>query len=198
MEPLETFIVESTVPEEGDAYKSIVSDIISELVLGGAIGRIKARVRPEDSLFMMAIILRGTQPKVKVSDMGSVDVTNHLTKQVTISIEQEKYLPQLLEQLWAKYGRAGIRQPERKTLILTAENLDEEVEFLKNIVVADPQKTLQSRLVEMAIRATPEGFRVRYHSMDKHVFIFAATEDILKKEWIQEAQDIAKELQEDE
>jgi putative methanogenesis marker protein 17 len=130
--------------------------------------------------------------------MGSVDVTNHLTKEVTISIEQEKYLPELLEQLWAKYGRTGVRQPERKTLILTVENLDEEVEFLRNLVVADPQKTLQSRLVEMAIRATPEGFRVRYHSMDKHVFVFAATEDILKKEWIQEAQDIAKELQEDE
>ncbi|WP_340820149.1 methanogenesis marker 17 protein [Methanolobus sp. WCC4] len=198
MDALETFIVESTVQSEADAYKSIVADIITELVLGGAIGRIKVRVRPEDSLYLMAVILRGSQPKVKVSDMGSVDITNQITKEVTISIEQEKYLPELLEQLWAKYGRAGVRQPERKTLIMTVEDLDNDVEELRNIVVADPQKTLQSRLVEMAIRSTPEGFRVRYHSLDGHRFVFAASEDILKPEWIQEARNIAEELMEDE
>jgi len=198
MEALETFIVESSVQSEGDAYKSIVADIITELVLGGAIGRIKVRVRPEDSLYLMAVILRGSQPTLKVSDIGSVDVTNHIKKEVTISIEQEKYLPELLENLWARYGRAGVRQPERKTLIMTVDDLDKDVEDLRNIVVADPQKTLQSRLVEMAIRATPEGFRVRYHSMDGHRFIFAASEDILKPEWIKEARDIAEELMEDE
>jgi putative methanogenesis marker protein 17 len=198
MEALETFIVEAPIQSEGDAYKSIVADIITELVLGGAIGRIKVRVRPEDSLFLMAVVLRGAQPMVKVSDMGSVDVTNQITKEVTISIEQEKYLPELLEQLWARYGRAGVRQPERKTLIIIVEDLDKDVEELRNIVVADPQRTLQSRLVEMAIRATPEGFRVRYHSLDGHRFVFAASEDILKPEWIQEARDIAEELMEDE
>lgn len=198
MEALETFIVESTVAEEGDAYKSIVADIITELVLGAAIGRIRIVVRPEESLFLMAIILRGSQPPVKLSDMGIVDVTNHLTKEVTITIEQEKYLPELLEKLWAKYGRAGVRQPERKTFILTVEDLDTDPDLLRNMVIADPQKTLQSRLVEMAIRATPEGFRVRYHSMDGHRFVFAASEDILKPEWIQEAKAIADELMEDE
>ncbi|MEZ5335763.1 MAG: methanogenesis marker 17 protein [Methanolobus sp.] len=76
-------------------------------------------------------------------------------------------------------------------------NLDEDVELLSNLVVADPQKTLQSRLVEMAIRATPEGFRVRYHSMDGHRFVFAASEDILKPEWIQEARDIAEKLEDE-
>ncbi|WP_292467969.1 methanogenesis marker 17 protein [Methanolobus sp.] len=198
MESLETFIVESTVPEEGDAYKGIVADIITELVLGGAIGRIKVVVRPEDSLYLMAVILRGSQPTVKVSDMASIEVSNYLKNELTISIEQEKYLPDLLEKLWARYGRTKVYQPERNTLKMNAEDVNAEVEFLKDMVVADPRSTLQSRLVEMAIRATPEGFRVRYHSMDGHRFVFAASEDILKPEWIQEAQDIAKELMEDE
>jgi putative methanogenesis marker protein 17 len=198
MESLETFIVESTVPEEGDAYKGIVADIITELVLGGAIGRIKVVVRPEDSLYLMAVILRGSQPTVKVSDMASIEVSNYLKNELTISIEQEKYLPDLLEKLWARYGRTKVYQPERNTLKMNAEDVNAEVEFLKDMVVADPRSTLQSRLVEMAIRATPEGFRVRYHSMDGHRFVFAASEDILKPEWIQEARDIAKELMEDE
>ncbi len=194
MEALETFIVESTVQDEGDAYKSIVADIITELVLGGSIGRIKVVIRPEDSLFQMAVILRGSQPAVKVSDMAEVEISNPIKKEITVSIEQEKYLPELLEKLWARYGRTKVYQPERRTLVMSAEDLDAEVEFLKNMVIADPQKTLQSRLVEMAIRATPEGFRVRYHSMDNNVFVFAASEDILKPEWIEEARQMAKEL----
>ncbi|MEZ5335762.1 MAG: DUF2113 family protein [Methanolobus sp.] len=57
--------------------------MITELVLGGAIGRIKVIVRPEDSLYLMAVVLRGSQPAIKVSDMASVDVTNHLKKEIT-------------------------------------------------------------------------------------------------------------------
>ncbi|WP_407355050.1 methanogenesis marker 17 protein [Methanolobus sp. WCC5] len=198
MEALETFVVESTVREEGDAYRSIVADIITELVLGGAIGRIKVVVRPEDSLFQMAVILRGSQPTVKLSDMASVEVSNQMRKELTISIDQEKYLPELLEKLWARYGRMKVFQPERKTLKMLVDDTGSEVAFLNDMVVADPRSTLQSRLVEMAIRATPEGFRVRYHSIDGHKFVFVASEDPLKPEWIQEAQKMAAELTEGE
>lgn len=194
MEALETFIVESTVKEEGDAYRSIVADIITELVLGGAIGRIKVVVRPEDSLFQMAVILRGGQPKMKLSDMASVEVSNQMKKELTISIHQEKYFPELIEKLWARYGRMKVLQPERNTLKIIAEDIDSEVSLLNDMVVTDPRSTLLSRLVEMAIRATPEGFRVRYHSMDDNQFVFAASEDPLKPEWIQEANQIAAEL----
>ncbi|MDG6243906.1 MAG: methanogenesis marker 17 protein [Methanolobus sp.] len=198
MEALETFIVESPVKEEGDVYKSIVADIITELVLGGAIGRIKVVVRPEDSLFQMAVILRGGQPKMKLSDMASVEVSNQMKKELTISIGQEKYFPELIEKLWARYGRMKVLQPERNTLKIIAEDIDSEVSFLNDMVVADPRSTLLSRLVEMAIRATPEGFRVRYHSMNDNLFVFAASEDPLKPEWIQEANQIAAELMEGE
>ena len=197
MEALETFIVESPVPEEADAYKSIVADIITELVLGGAIGRIKVVVRPEESLYQMAIILRGGQPTVKVSDIGSVEIGDLREKEVKISLTEEKYLPELLELLWARYGRAKVSQPERRTLVISAEDTSAEVDLLKDMVVADPRRTLQSRLVEMAIRATPEGFRVRYHSMDTHKFVFVASEDALKPEWIQEANQIVTELTEE-
>lgn len=196
MDALETFIVESGVPEEAVAYKSIISDVISELVLGGAIGRIKVIVTPEDSLFQMAIVLRASQPLVKVSDVANVDSGSAIKKEFTISIVEEKYLPQLLEKLWASYGRGKVRQPERKTLIISTENPGEESELVKEIIIADPKRTLQSRLVEMAIRGTPEGFRVRYHSMDANSFVFVASEDALKPEWIQEAHQILVELQE--
>ncbi len=195
MEALETFIVESGIPEEAAAYKSIVSDVISELVLGGAIGRIKVIVTPEDSLFQMAIVLRSSQPLVKLSDITNVDSGSAVKKEFTISVVEEKYLPELLEKLWARYGRGKVRQPERKTLIISAENPGEESELVKEMIIADPKRTLQSRLVEMAIRGTPEGFRVRYHSMDENSFVFVASEDALEPEWIEGAHQILAELQ---
>ncbi|WP_406660466.1 methanogenesis marker 17 protein [Methanolobus sp. ZRKC3] len=197
MEALETFVVESPILSEAQTYKSIVSDVISELVLGGAIGRIKVIVTPEDSLFQMAIVLRASQPLVKMSDIADVDSGSSLKKEVAISINEEKYLPELLEKLWARYGRGNIRQPERKTLIIKTDAATEEAISLKEMVIADPKRTLQSRLVEMAIRATPEGFRVRYHSMAEHSFVFVASEDTLKPEWISEAHKILDELQEE-
>jgi len=197
MEALETFIVESTVPEEGEAYRSIISDVISELVLGGAIGRIKVVIRPENSLFQMAIILRGSQNPVKLSDFGEAGYGALEKKEVKITINEEKYLPPLLEKLWARYGRGNVTQPERRTVLVRQKgDLETEIEFLKEMVVADPKQTLLSRLVEMAIRSTPEGFRVRYHSMKDNYFIFVASEDSLRPEWIEKGHKILSELQE--
>ncbi|TGC08919.1 methanogenesis marker 17 protein [Methanolobus halotolerans] len=198
MEALETFIVESTVPEEGAAYRSIISDIISELVLGGAIGRIKVVIRPEDSLFQMAIVLRGSQSPVKLSDFAEVGYGNLEKKEIKLTMNEEKYLPALLEKLWARYSRGNVIQPERKTLLIRQkEDPEKEISFLEEMLVADPKQTLLSRLVEMAIRSTPEGFRVRYHSMKDNYFIFVASEDNLKSEWIEEGHMILEQLQEE-
>lgn len=196
MDALETFVVESAVPEEAEAYRSIVADVISELVLGGAIGRIKIVLRPEDSLFQMAILLRGSQPPVRLGDFADLGYGVMERKEVKISLREEKYLPQLLEKLWARYGRGQVLQPERKTLIVRQDDdPGKEIEYLKSMLIADPKQSLQSRLIEMAIRSTPEGFRVRYHSMKENSFIFVASEDTLKPEWIQEAHSMLAELQ---
>ena len=62
------------------------------------------------------------------------------------------------------------------------------------MVVDDPQRTLNARLVDMAIRVTPEGFRVRHHLLEGNHFIFVATEDVMKQEWIEGAHRILEEL----
>ena len=199
MDALETFIVESAVPAEAEAYRGIVADVISELMLGGAIGRIRIVLRPEDSLFQMAILLRGSQPPVRLVDVASLGYGVMERKEVKISIREEKYLPKLLEKLWARYGRGQVLQPERNTLIVRQDqDPEKEIESLGSMLIADPKEGLQSRLIEMAIRSTPEGFRVRYHAMKENSFIFVASEDTLKPEWIQQAHQMLAELQEEQ
>jgi putative methanogenesis marker protein 17 len=64
------------------------------------------------------------------------------------------------------------------------------------MMVADPRHRLHENLVDFAIRATPEGFRVRYHLYKGNRFIFVASEETLKHEWIEEAGAMLNELME--
>ncbi|AGB48446.1 putative methanogenesis marker protein 17 [Methanomethylovorans hollandica DSM 15978] len=194
MEPLEIFKVETKIPEEAEAYRSITSDVISELALANSIGRIYVIITPEESLFQMAVILRGSPPLVKTSDFADVNVGAVTRNEIQVVLRDEKHLPELLEKLWAKYSRGKVIQQDRKTINVTVENMDTEIEAIKEMIIFDPKRTLLSRLVEMAIRTTPEGFRVRYHSLRDNEFIFVASEDAMKPEWVQQGHQMLEQI----
>lgn len=193
MEPLEIFIVETTEPSEAKAYESIMKDIISELAFVRTIGRIKVRIRPEDSLFMMAIVLRSGLPPIKAKEISSTELDRAGSK-VVITVTDEKTIPQFLEKLWAQFGRANVIQPQRNLIEVISDDLEATEDSIGDIVVDDPEKSLRERLADMAIRATPEGFRIRYHSLDGGKFIFVASEDTMQQEWIDEARVMLEDL----
>jgi putative methanogenesis marker protein 17 len=193
MDSLETFIVESALPSEQEFYRKIIEDNLASLKLVPAIGRIKVVLRPEDSLFQMAIILRDVGTKVTTGDVAEIEA-KPVAHEIIISIKKEQYIPELLRKLWERYGRANITQPDRWTVAIDTDRPEEEAAFLKDMMVADPRHRLHENLVDFAIRATPEGFRVRYHMYKGNNFIFVASEEALKQEWIEEAGTMLEEL----
>ena len=195
MESLETFVVEAAIESEQEFYRKIIEDNLASLKLAPAIGRIKVVLRPEDSLFQMAIILRDVGTRVTTIDIADVEA-KPLASEVMISIKKEQYIPELLGKLWERYGKANISQPDRWTVAITTDKPAAETAFLKEMMVADPRHRLHENLVDFAIRATPEGFRVRYHLYKGNRFVFVASEEALKQEWIEEAGVMLKELTE--
>jgi putative methanogenesis marker protein 17 len=195
MDSLETFVVEAAIESEQEFYRKIIEDNLASLKLAPAIGRIKVVLRPEDSLFQMAIILRDVGTRVTTIDIADVDA-KPVASEVMISIKKEQYIPELLGKLWERYGKANISQPDRWTVAITTDKPAEEAAFLKEMMVADPRHRLHENLVDFAIRATPEGFRVRYHLYKGNRFVFVASEEALKQEWIEEAGVMLKELTE--
>jgi len=195
MESLETFVVESAIDSEQEFYRKIIEDNLASLKLAPAIGRIKVVLRPEDSLFQMAIILRDVGTRVTTIDIADVEA-KPVASEVMISIKKEQYIPELLGKLWERYGKANISQPDRWTVAITTDKPAEEAAFLKEMMVADPRHRLHENLVDFAIRATPEGFRVRYHLYKGNRFVFVASEEALKHEWIEEAGAMLDELTE--
>lgn len=195
MDSLETFVVESTIDSEKEFYRKIIEDNLASLKLAPAIGRIKVVLRPEDSLFQMAIILRDVGTKVTTVDIADVEA-KPVAGEVVISIKKEQYIPELLTKLWVRYGKANISQPDRWTVTISTYKPAEEAAFIKEMLVADPRHRLHENLVDFAIRATPEGFRVRYHLYKGNRFVFVASEEALKQEWIEEAGAMLDELME--
>lgn len=193
MDSLEVFDVESAIAPEQEFYRKIIEDNLSSLKLAPAIGRIKVVLRPEDSLFQMAILLRDVGTRVTTIDIADVDA-KPIAREIIISIKKEQYIPELLGILWERYGKANISQPDRWTVTISTDNPKEEAAFLKDMMVADPKHRLHENLVDFAIRVTPEGFRVRYHLYKGNQFIFVASEEALKHEWIEEAGAMLEEL----
>jgi len=195
MNSLETFVVESAIASEQEFYSKIIEDNLASLKLAPAIGRIKVVLRPEDSLFQMAIILRNVSTKVTTSDIADIEA-KPVAHEIIISIKKEQYIPELLGKLWERYGRSNISQPDRWTVAIHTDKAEEEVAFIKEMKIADPRHKLHENLVDFAIRVTPEGFRVRYHLLKGNNFIFVASEEALKHEWIEEAEAMLEELME--
>ena len=193
MDSLEVFDVKSAIASEQEFYRKIIEDNLSSLKLAPAIGRIKVVLRPEDSLFQMAIILRDVGTRVTTNDIADMEA-KPIAGEIIISIKKEQYIPELLGKLWDRYGKANISQPDRWTVTISTDQPREEEAFLKDMMVADPRHRLHENLVDFAIRVTPEGFRVRYHLYKGNQFIFVASEEALKHEWIEEAGTMLEEL----
>lgn len=193
MNPLEIFAVESAIASEQEFYRKIIEDNLASLKLAPAIGRIKVMLRPEDSLFQMAILLRDVGTRVTTADIADVEA-KPVAGEIIISIKKEQYIPELMGKLWERYGKANISQPDRWTVAISTDKAEEEAAFLKDMMVADPRHRLHENLVDFAIRVTPEGFRVRYHLYKGNRFIFVASEEVLKREWVEEAEAMLEEL----
>ena len=193
MNPLEIFAVESAIASEQEFYRKIIEDNLASLKLAPAIGRIKVMLRPEDSLFQMAVLLRDVGTRVTTADIADVEA-KPVAGEIIISIKKEQYIPELLGKLWERYGKANISQPDRWTVAISTDKAEEEAAFLKDMMVADPRHRLHENLVDFAIRVTPECFRVRYHLYKGNRFIFVASEEVLKREWVEEAEAMLEEL----
>jgi len=90
MEPLEVFRVWSVAESEAEVYRDIISDVLSDLRLASAIGRINVEIYPPKSLFMMTAILRDVEMPVRVSDMATVDTVYESGEEyIRIVIERE-------------------------------------------------------------------------------------------------------------
>jgi len=193
MEPLEIFEVESEDKEGAAKYKEVISDILMDLNLVRAIGRLKAYADPRAPVFIIVGIFRPGMAKLTLGDVADISSVN---EGLLVSVREEQYSSKAVGQLWATYGRENILSTDRAAVIVPFKgDLGKQMDDISSIIVYDPQEELKKNVIDALIRITPEGFRVRKHFISEHMLAFIASEDPIKEEWLDICRRLRKEIE---
>lgn len=179
MEPLEVFKVEVTGNEEFGKrkYRELIMDILQDLGIIRSIGRLYVYIDIKRPVFAVYGLLRTNIPPLRVGDVGDV-VKSEAGYQ--IKVNDEEHMADLLNALWARYGRERVEQPARDTVIIASDTSP------SDLVVADIESEFRQDLTDALIRVAPEGFRNRRNEMGEKSFFFIAAEETLTPELVSE------------
>jgi putative methanogenesis marker protein 17 len=181
MDPMEVFKVEIAGEEYGaKKYREIIMDILQDLGLIRAIGRLYVYMDIKKPVFAIFGLLRTGIPPLLVSDVADVA---QATGGFQIKVNDEEHMSDLLKVLWAKYGRERVEQPSRDIVVVASDISP------SNLPVADLEAEFRQDLTDALLRVAPEGFRNRRNEMTEKSFFFLAAEDTLTPELISEVRE---------
>jgi putative methanogenesis marker protein 17 len=183
MEPLETFKVESTDPEGAAKYEEVIRDVLSDLNLARAIGRLHVYIDPVQPVFIAVGLFRQGLPTLKLGDVADIASVN---EGLLVSVRDEEYAAKAVGKLYLKYGRDRIIPTDRTAVIVPAAgDFARQHDDIASIVVYDPRDELKKSVIDALIRITPEGFRIRKHYISEHMLAFIASEDPIRPDWLE-------------
>ena len=181
-------LVECYDKKGAEVYEIIIKQIFQDLVLGPSVDDLKAFVNPDDPVFILAIKMKKTSTVVEFKDVASFiyDKADDVTR---ILIDNENYLPNILNKLWRMFSRDEIYQPNRYQLEISGNQLD-----LETLVIDDPHSNLQRRIYDAIFRILPEGFKIIKDMSTNDVVAVVATDELIMDAWIEKAEEYISEL----
>ncbi|WP_296880902.1 methanogenesis marker 17 protein [uncultured Methanobrevibacter sp.] len=181
-------LVECYDERGAEVYEIIIKQIFQDLVLGAAVDDLRAYVNPDDPVFVLAIKMKKTSSVVTFEDVANLSYVKEddITR---IIVDNENYLPNILKQLWRRFSRDEIYQPNRYQLEIAGDHVD-----LKTIVIDDPHSNLQRRIYDAIFRILPEGFKIIKDMSTEDIVTVVATDELIKDAWIEKANEYISEL----
>lgn len=181
-------LVECYDERGAEVYEIIIKQIFQDLVLGASVEDLKAYVNPDDPVFILAIKMRKTSTIIKFEDVANLlyDKESDVTR---ILVDDENYLPNILKELWKKFSRDEIYQPNRYQLEIKGDFTD-----LKTMVIDNPHSNLQRRIYDAVFRILPEGFKIIKDLSSGDIVAVVSTDELIKDAWIEKAQGYIDEL----
>ena len=96
MEPLEIFTVESEDKEGAEKYKEVISDILLDLNLTRAIGRLRVYIDPKAPVFVIVGLFRPGLAKITLGDVADISNVN---EGLLVSVREEEYASKAVSKL---------------------------------------------------------------------------------------------------
>jgi putative methanogenesis marker protein 17 len=181
-------LVECYDERGAEVYEIIIKQIFQDLVLGAAVDDLRAYVNPDDPVFVLAIKMKKTSNVITFEDVANLSYVKEddITR---IIVDNENYLPNILKQLWRRFSREEIYQPNRYQLEIAGDHVD-----LKTIIIDDPHSNLQRRIYDAIFRILPEGFKIIKDMSTEDIVTVVATDELIKDAWIEKANEYIAEL----
>ena len=183
-------LVECYDEKGAEVYEIIIKQIFQDLILGTSVDDLKAYVNPDDPVFVLAIKMRKTSKAITFAAVANLTYMKNDDKTM-ILIDNENYLPNILKELWKRFSRDEIYQPNRYQLEIAGDHTD-----LASIVVDDPHSNLQRRIYDAVFRILPEGFKIVKDLSTEDIVCVVATDELIKDAWIEKAHEYIDELSE--
>jgi len=180
MAALEYFEVECPEAAGGEFYKRIVGDVLQDQDLLRVVGKLHIFVDPRIPLFIAVGTTKRLPGTVKLQDFAQVQPQEG---RVAISIGDETYLAPLLEQLWKRFGKENVEQPDRFTV--QVKSRDPHLLRLEELEVANPTEGIYKDLIYALMHIAPEGFKVRRQYFKEGIFYIVASEDTLPEDVVE-------------
>jgi len=179
-------VVSGTDPYGNEAYQQLFDDIMSDIGKAHTIEKAEIVLRPEVPLFVFSVKLRNAPDSVTMKDAASIRSEGN---DAFITISDERYAPNILSELWKRYGRDGIDQTTRFDITV----MNAEPDDLSDIVVSSGE-TVMKEMIGAIWRALPEGIRVRQKFLDGNVMTILATEEIMVQSMKDEAMEVHRRM----
>lgn len=161
-----------------DAYGRLFDEIMSDLNKAVLIDRARIVLRPEVPLFVFSIALKAAPGPKTVGDVSTVrtDVGG-----IHVTITEERYAPDILSALFARFGRSSVVQQTRFDLIVSgAEESD-----VSSIAVSSGEED-RREIMGALWRTMPEGIKNRKTLISGSVITVVATEEVMLPEMVEE------------
>ena len=181
-------LVECYDERGAEVYEIIIKQIFQDLVLGSSVDDLKAYVNPDDPVFVLAIKMRKTSDVVLFGEVANLTY-DKVNDKTMILIDNENYLPNILRELWKRFSRDEIYQPNRYQLEINGDHTD-----FESLVVDDPHSNLQRRIYDAVFRILPEGFKIIKDMSTDDIVAVVATDELIKDDWIEKAHEFIDEL----
>ena len=169
-----------------NAYKLLFDTIMNDVGKAILVDKATLVLKPEIPLFIFSVRLVNELVSKTVSDAASVRQDG---KETHLCIDDEKFAPEILSQLWKKYGRDNVEQQTRFDLVV---NGGDETD-INNMLISSGEES-KKEIIGALWRAMPEGIKSRHNISDANVITIVATEEIIQPDMIEEGKKIHREL----
>ena len=168
------------------AYAKLFEEIMGDLNKATLIERVKLVLKPDVPLFVFSVVLKAAPSRKTIPDAATIRFE---IDGVHVTITQERYAPDILRVLWARYGRSNVVQQTRFDLDVAGADAAE----IGSMVVSSGEED-KREILGALWRSMPEGIKNRRVLMDGNVITVVATEEIMLPGMIEEGEAVHKRM----